>query len=586
MNISYILKKFQEKDNKYYLLLTIQALVGGVLPLINVIMPKFIIQSLQVQNIQLSILLCFVLCIGNFLNQSLVFYINAIVEHRSDKLVEELRFDLLESYNKKEFIYGESKKGQDELEEAMFGYGRVKNLCQVINILLTKSINSIFNIVILISYDFKYMFVILFGSMLSYFLFGKQMEIEKKHADDLIKNNRILNYFMMTSKDSRFIKDIIVNNAQEFMSDKSKSYLNNIIKSNKKYSKEKNKISNYLSFINQMQVLVMLLLLSKNIYLGQVKLANFVLIFNSFIQVQKSLEDLIVNANDVEITENIISKFVEFLKDNEDNKNSNDEYFDMERFSDIEVVFDNVWFKYPNSQNYVLKGVSFKIGRGQHIALVGENGAGKSTIIKLLCKFYEPDKGKIFINNIDLTKLSKEKYYSLLSTTFQNFKLFPVRISENVFCKCVEDISDEEMEKFWNLSETLRLDEWLNKLESKQNTFVGKLFSENGVEPSLGLSQKLAIFRSMLHDGNLIIMDEPTASLDPKSEKEIFELVENIIENRTTIFVTHRLSASKIADEIIVLENGKIVEKGSHDFLILNDGLYKKLYELQKSMYI
>ena len=254
--------------------------------------------------------------------------------------------------------------------------------------------------------------------------------------------------------------------------------------------------------------------------------------------------------------------------------------------NEIRIRFENVSFKYPASENYVLKDASFEIGNGETVALVGKNGAGKSTIVKLLCKFYEPSEGTIYLNDIDISKISTKKYYEILSPTFQDFRLFPFRISENITSKLKEDITNYEYKNMAKAFDLLNLSTWIDKQVEKEDTFLTYLFSDKSVEPSGGIGQKLALARSIFHEGKFFIMDEPTSALDPRSEQEIFENMLKISKGQTSLFISHRLSSTKYADRIIVCDDGKITENGTHDKLMKEDGLYKEMFTTQADLYV
>ena len=254
--------------------------------------------------------------------------------------------------------------------------------------------------------------------------------------------------------------------------------------------------------------------------------------------------------------------------------------------SKICIRFDNVSFKYPASEDYVLKDATFEIKNGETVALVGKNGAGKSTIVKLLCKFYEPTEGNIYLNDINIKNINTKEYYKILSPTFQDFRLFPFRISENITGKLKDEISDKDYEKMDKSFDLLKLTSWIDKLVDKEDTFLTYLFSDESVEPSGGIGQKIALARSMYHEGKFFIMDEPTSALDPRSEEEIFENMLRISKGQTSLFISHRLSSTKYADKIIVCDKGRISEEGSHEELMKKNGLYKEMFTSQADLYL
>lgn len=249
---------------------------------------------------------------------------------------------------------------------------------------------------------------------------------------------------------------------------------------------------------------------------------------------------------------------------------------------DIKIVFDNISFKYPNSNEWALHNVSFEISSLKKTAIVGTNGAGKTTIVKLLCRFYEPTVGKIYINDVDISKIAIEEYRKLLAVIFQDFKLFSFTIGQNLSVSDMYDI-DDAVSALTKVGFINRLDTLPLKLE----TPLYSDFDEKGIEVSGGEAQKIALARLLYRKSPIIILDEPTSALDPLAEAEVYEKMSSIIEEKMTIFISHRLSACKFCDNILVFDKGLLVQSGSHNHLVSDkDGLYYKLWQAQAQYYV
>ena len=235
----------------------------------------------------------------------------------------------------------------------------------------------------------------------------------------------------------------------------------------------------------------------------------------------------------------------------------------------------NVYFKYDNENQYALQNINLKINPYEKIALVGDNGAGKSTLIKLLLRLYKPTSGEILINNININDFDFNEYISLFSTVFQDYTIFNFKIKENI---CMNNEYDEN--KIQSILKSLELDKDIN-------LGITNLFNDDGIELSGGEGQKVAIARALYKNSSIIILDEPTSALSPQSEADLYNKLSNIVTNKTTIFISHRLASCKMVDTITVLNNGKIIEKGTHNELInIKDGYYKKMFETQAKMYL
>ena len=249
----------------------------------------------------------------------------------------------------------------------------------------------------------------------------------------------------------------------------------------------------------------------------------------------------------------------------------------------IEIEFVNVSFCYPGQEKYVLKNLNMKIEKGEKVAVVGENGAGKTTFIKLLLHLYEPTEGKILINGRDFRDISYESYYQLFSVVFQDYMLFAKTLKENVALDKADQMEDEQIVE--NLK-TSGFGERLATLPNGIQTQIYKEFDESGFEPSGGEGQKIALARAITKQAPFVILDEPTAALDPKAEYEMYQKFHEISKGRSAIFVSHRLASTKFCDKVFVFDNGVLAETGTHDELMENKGKYYELFTLQSQYYI
>lgn len=248
--------------------------------------------------------------------------------------------------------------------------------------------------------------------------------------------------------------------------------------------------------------------------------------------------------------------------------------------NEYEFEFKNVWFRYPDSADYTLKGVNMKWRIGEKMAIVGKNGCGKSTLIKLLCRLYDPTEGEITLNGIDIRKYRYEEYMALFSVVFQDSKLFSFSLAENV---AVDTEYDAELVE--DCVRRAGFSERLDKMENGIKTCLYRDFDENGVEISGGEMQKLCLARAIYKGSPFIILDEPTAALDPISEYEIYTKFNEIVGTRTAVYISHRLSSCRFCDEITVMSDGRIAERGSHDELLESGGFYSELWTAQAEMY-
>jgi ATP-binding cassette subfamily B protein len=250
--------------------------------------------------------------------------------------------------------------------------------------------------------------------------------------------------------------------------------------------------------------------------------------------------------------------------------------------SDLTFEFSDVWFKYPGTDSWVLRGVNLLIKPGENIALVGKNGAGKTTFVKLLCGFYSPTKGKVTVNGIKTTELDKIDYWKKLSVLFQESDAFGISVKEIVSAGDLSRQNDHS--GMQSVLKAALIDDWVNSLPRKYDNPIGRDFDQ-GVTPSSGQWQKLVIARTLFKDSPVMILDEPTSNVDPQAEEDIFNQIITIGLKKTLLFISHRFSTVRRADRIIVFEDGRITESGSHDQLMHASGTYARLFKLQAKSY-
>ena len=249
--------------------------------------------------------------------------------------------------------------------------------------------------------------------------------------------------------------------------------------------------------------------------------------------------------------------------------------------NDYEIEFRNVGFKYPASESYALKNVSMKFRIGERLAVVGKNGSCKTTFIKLLCRLYDPTEGEILLNGIDIKKYNYDEYMSIFSMVFQDFKLFSVSLGQNVAASVYYDKSRVEA-----CLQKAGFSERLDSMPDGVETCLYKDFEEKGVEISGGEAQKIALARALYKNAPFIVLDEPTAALDPIAEYEIYSKFNEIVGDKTAIYISHRLSSCRFCDDIAVFDNGQIVQQGSHDTLVADEnGKYRELWYAQAQYY-
>ncbi|WIV11947.1 ABC transporter ATP-binding protein [Proteiniborus sp. MB09-C3] len=297
-------------------------------------------------------------------------------------------------------------------------------------------------------------------------------------------------------------------------------------------------------------------------------------------QLSDGLSDFIGTLGDMRNNASFLEKTFEYL-DIQNDMYQGSLTIEKRQDNNYTVEFKDVSFKYPNTETWALRHVSMKFHVGERLAIVGQNGSGKSTFIKLLCRLYDPDEGEILLNGINIRKYNYREYMQIFSVVFQDFKLLAFKLGENVGTSKTYDYS-----LVINSLKKAGFEHRLEELRDGLDTYLYKDFSDEGVEISGGEAQKIAIARALYRDEPFLILDEPTAALDPIAEFEVYSKLNDIVEDKTTVFISHRLSSCRFSDRIVVFDQGQIVQVGSHnDLLVDSDGMYYTLWNAQAKYY-
>lgn len=279
-----------------------------------------------------------------------------------------------------------------------------------------------------------------------------------------------------------------------------------------------------------------------------------------------------------------IDNLISFMKEKQTIVHSKEIPEEIRRGCPHTIVFENVSFAYPGTDTYVLKNINLTLRPGETVVLVGLNGAGKTTLIKLLTRLYDPSEGRILLDGKDIREYDPKQLYQIFGIIFQDFGKYAVSVSDNIhFGEIGKDVDINEIQ---NAAKQSAADEYICKLPDGYDTPLMRIFEPNGIELSGGQWQKLAIARAFYSSSDILILDEPTAALDPLAEQEIFNQFDRLRKDKTTIFVSHRLSSATVATKIVVLEYGTIIEEGTHKELMDKRGRYFELFSTQARRYL
>ena len=315
----------------------------------------------------------------------------------------------------------------------------------------------------------------------------------------------------------------------------------------------------------------------KGLY-GLFGIGSLVLYCGSFMQIINGIMKMAATFGKTEEMVPLVNYYFDIMKTENEMTYGGKELDLTDKF---EIEFKNVSFKYPGSNNYSLKNINLKINNGEHLAVVGRNGSGKTTFIKLMCRLYDVTEGEILINGVNIKDYTEESINRLYSVVFQDFQMFSLPVSDNISADKKYD-----RERMLDCLEQANIKDRILNMPNKENSYLYKDIDKTGVEISGGEAQKLALARALYKNSPVVILDEPTAALDPVAENEIYNRFNSFVENKTAIYISHRLSSCVFCSRIAVFDNARLAETGTHSQLLENKGKYSELWNAQAQYYI
>lgn len=580
----------ERKSNLRLLAITLIKPIGDIVgTLLNSYAPKYVLSFIEDDLpfntiIMYTVIICLIMMILDVISTTC--YNSFEFEYRkTEGYVEKKRMDKLFHTDFKNM---ESPDFLDYAQRAKTALNRGKGfhgvlyqsrnfIAQGTLMILSAALIGIQNILMMIIF-----IVISFGIVKISSFFTKRDKI--KFSDAMAPTWRKMNYLESTTKNFDFAKDIRLFNM-------SNAFFNQLSGVNETYKELNRKHHNRmvlwevsLGSVLIVQKILMYTWLVYNVVTGAYQISDFVLYVGLVSTFHASVGYVNWIYSDMRTNSLMINdyrNFVDWKEDREtaDEKDGHITEINLDKF---EFRFENVSFKYPGHDNYVLKNVNLTIKNGAKLAVVGVNGAGKTTFIKLMMKLYEPSEGRILLNDVDIKEYNREEYFKLFSPVFKNVECFAMPIYQNIsFAE--EDKTD--MNKINEVLEQSGLSEKINSYEKGIHTNLLKIFDKEGIDLSGGEKQRLAMARALYKDGKVVILDEPTAALDALAEDRMYREFENMIYGKTAVFISHRLGSTRFCDKIAMFEDGTIVEEGTHEELMAKNGKYAYMFGIQSQYY-
>lgn len=456
------------------------------------------------------------------------------------------------------------------------------NVCGILDHFFTITSNIVFLLGVITVISISSPLVIIFQliSIAFFYIFNKKIkQVEMESFKNLAKSNRIFGYLFFELSDFSYGKDIRLYKASKLFNHLSSKHLDNqykiwterSVKSKKQYYK-----MNFVNLITNFLVYMYVAIKSlKNL----ITLGDFSMCISASTSFNSYCHNIVTSFQEIIQRSNYVNEYIKFMEYPVTlPKGSKTIALDKPHL----IEFKHVSFKYPRSEKIILNDVNITIPYGQHLAIVGLNGAGKTTFIKLLCRLYDVTEGEILVDGINIKDYSDDEYRKLFAVLFQDFKLMAFSLKENIaFDHETDDSKIDEVLKLAGLYDDAQ------KLPKKNDTSLYKSFDETGVELSGGQKQKTAIARALYKNAPVVILDEPTAALDPLAEAEIYEDFNKMVGGKTAIYISHRLSSCKFCHQIAVFSEGKIAEYGTHEELMqIQDGIYHQMFTTQAKPYL
>lgn len=566
----------KNKTGKKIYVLFLVATVNSLLPFIKLINTQNIINSIQ-NNDNNSILIIYIILFIMFnvialLLQSLYSY---VIGYLKEKLYLEINKDVLKKTEELSYVDYENHKTYDLLQRAEMEAGvRPINILTNLLALYSSIITMFSSMLILLTWKYWTFLGFIILPILAFKYYKQISKTEYDISFNRTKYERKSWYIAHLLTKDTFIKEVK-------MLDLFKHLYDNFNVLRKRFFDENIKILNYKTLFLFFYQIFDLLFMSFIVAIGILEASQGIILVGTLMTYINTTSKVDVSINSISNCMFSIyqdSLYAKNLIDFLNLKKSNTTLKETNILNNIESIeFKKVSFSYPSQNKIVLNDLSFKIKKGESIAIVGKNGSGKSTIIKLICGFYKNYSGEILLNGVELKKIHSDNIKKLISVVFQDYNQYQFTIHENIGYGDINNINN--MDKIIDSAKKAKVNEFIETLKDGYNQQVGNWF-ENGVQLSGGEWQKLALARSFMKKSDVYILDEPTAALDPISEYNFFDSFIKESKSKISIIITHRFSNAKIADKILVIDKGKLICEGNHKMLFKTNDLYREMYKL------
>lgn len=579
----WLFAKIIGKNDPFYLgVILLNALINSAKSIVDVFVPMiFINQITNPKPIGDFIKIVSILVLGKILLEIIARISSREEFVRRQGINDYLTFELAKKAMDLSYENIENPHTLDlkEKANAAINMGSIHNLLWCLREIITSISTMLATALIIINFS-PYLVAFSIGiSLLIIVTSIKESAFTRKFDLEIVDVNRRFSYYFSLIGGPHYQKEIRVYELGDLIKAKVKNYLDKMLNQfNKRYAYEANMsaikifLETILRFISYTYVAMRTLSAS---YGPQITFGEFSLVISANENFMKALQAMFTETGDFILSLANLIPLYDFI-----NLESDDERKLKKAGAFESLEFKNVSFAYQACDRLILDDISFKIKKGEKISIVGVNNAGKSTIVKLIARFFDIKEGEILYNGENIKKIDKKSLYDKISAVLQDFSIMPFTIKENILANKAYD-----KEKIDKILKEISLDEKVADLAYGLDTYMNKDIYENATDLSLGQKQKLAIARCLYQNPDLIILDEPTASLDPLAEAKIYEQFNQMTSGKSAIFISHRMSSTRFTDKVLVLDEGKIKAFDSHENLMKTDNIYSRLYKSQAKYY-
>ena len=429
--------------------------------------------------------------------------------------------------------------------------------------------------VLLYKVNYFMILLILLTCVCEFFLLKILKTKQSETTDNYSKLSGKFEYFYKLSKNAEASKDIKLYGFSDYLVKTAADFIYQIEHINAKYTKQSAAISGVRALLNLVRELVAYAYLTYLVLKNRLSVSEFIFCFGIITGFSNWIMNLVFSFMEISRCCTDCALYREFV---EESVSEGKPEVDFGEVRSIE--FSNVFFTYPASDTETIRNMSFKVNKGENIAIVGENGAGKTTASKLLCGLYYPSEGDILINGRSSKEFSSDSYFDLFSAVFQDYCFMPMTIAENITAE-----QSYDKERLFAAFDKAGITDKINSLSEKENTLMVKDVYKNAADFSGGEKQKLLLAKAIYKNAPVLILDEPTAALDPISENELYLKYNELTEDKISFFISHRLSSTRFCDRILFIKDGAVAESGTHEELMAKKGAYYRMYQTQSMYY-